>query len=179
MAEFEISTESAANRMAILEDFLASLSEAQQETLMGLLNGWNKTNALDAVTEASGVPTGGIFESGSDANGDWIKFMDGTLIIHGTVDLTYVNTTKMTGTWTYPGSDDFDVAGDIFLSGTINVSTFNSGVATVTIGSCSPVTWGTIAVGSAIAQIYQDGASTFDAADDFEIRTFGIGRWFA
>jgi hypothetical protein len=37
-------------------------------------------NILGTVSQTSGVPTGAILERGSNANGDYIKFADGTLI---------------------------------------------------------------------------------------------------
>ena len=37
-------------------------------------------NILGAVSESSGVPTGAIIERGSNANGEFVKYADGTLL---------------------------------------------------------------------------------------------------
>lgn len=54
-------------------------------------NGWNLwvpvydgANSLGTVAFSSGVNTGAIIERGSNANGEYIKFADGTLICWGT-----------------------------------------------------------------------------------------------
>jgi len=37
-------------------------------------------NVLDTVSETAGVPTGGVIERGSNANGEYVRFADGTQI---------------------------------------------------------------------------------------------------
>jgi hypothetical protein len=44
-----------------------------------------KGNILGTVSESSGVPTGAIIESGSNANGEFVKYADGTMICTGRV----------------------------------------------------------------------------------------------
>lgn len=39
-----------------------------------------RDNILGTVSESSGVPTGAIIERGSNANGEYVKYADGTLI---------------------------------------------------------------------------------------------------
>jgi len=49
-----------------------------------LPNSWidmfNQSSIVGTVSEAAGVPTGAIIEKGSNANGDYTKFADGTMI---------------------------------------------------------------------------------------------------
>lgn len=40
----------------------------------------SRLNWLGTVSQAGGVPTGAIIESGSNANGEYVKFADGTMI---------------------------------------------------------------------------------------------------
>lgn len=66
--------------------------------------------AVGTVSESSGVPTGAIIESGSNANGDYIKYADGTLIMHAFKKATVV----LAGgngeiRWTYPIESVTDV----------------------------------------------------------------------
>ena len=42
--------------------------------------GYGPGNLLGAVSQAGGVPTGAVIEHGSNADGDYVKFADGTLI---------------------------------------------------------------------------------------------------
>lgn len=44
---------------------------------------FNKTNILGTVSQVGGVPTGAIIERGSNANGEYVKFADGTMICTG------------------------------------------------------------------------------------------------
>ena len=41
---------------------------------------YGRTNILGTVSESGGVPTGAIIERGSNANGEFVKFADGTMI---------------------------------------------------------------------------------------------------
>ena len=41
---------------------------------------YSRDNILAAVSQAAGVPTGGIIERGSSANGEYIRYADGTMI---------------------------------------------------------------------------------------------------
>jgi hypothetical protein len=47
-------------------------------------NYYQKSNILGTVSQSSGVPTGAIIERGSNANGEFVKFADGTLIMSTT-----------------------------------------------------------------------------------------------
>lgn len=64
---------------------------------------------VETVSQASGVPTGGIVERGSNANGEYVRFADGTQLCWHT--LTVANPTTASGslfwtsantTWTFP-----------------------------------------------------------------------------
>ena len=41
---------------------------------------YKQSNIIGTVSESGGVPTGAIIESGSNANGEFVKYADGTLI---------------------------------------------------------------------------------------------------
>jgi hypothetical protein len=63
-------------------------------------NGDTQTGLVANVAQTLGVPTGGIMESGSNANGTYIKFPDGTMICNMQViesrSVTGVVTTSIT-----------------------------------------------------------------------------------
>ena len=45
-----------------------------------IVDHYKKSNILGTVSESGGVPTGAIIERGSNANGEFIKYADGTMI---------------------------------------------------------------------------------------------------
>jgi len=58
--------------------------------------------AVGTVSESSGVPTGAIIESGSNANGNYIKYADGTMICTvdtGNISITNSVSSIYSGTW--------------------------------------------------------------------------------
>lgn len=58
---------------------------------------YKQSNIIGTVGQLSGVPTGAIIESGSNANGKYIKFADGTQICALTTSLS-----NGEYAWTYP-----------------------------------------------------------------------------
>ena len=61
---------------------------------------WTKQTALGTVSQAAGVPTGAIIERGTNANGEYVRFADGTQIY--TQTLTASAAAGMS--WTYPAA---------------------------------------------------------------------------
>jgi hypothetical protein len=52
---------------------------------------YDESNICGAVSQSGGVPTGAVIERGSNANGEYVKFADGTLLasVDVELDLTY------------------------------------------------------------------------------------------
>jgi hypothetical protein len=113
---------------------------------------FNQGNIVGTVSEASGVPTGAIIESGSNANGEFVKYADGTLICT-------VSAINGGSTWTFPVA--FSSAPKM-----TNASVAGNNARFTTLGApstTSVATFGWLVSGS---------AST--AASDL----CAIGRWF-
>lgn len=70
--------------------------------------------ALGTVSESGGVPTGSIIESGSNANGNYIKYADGTMICSRFIDRLNIPTIGCTTSYSTLG-----------LSGYISSSAIN------------------------------------------------------
>jgi hypothetical protein len=47
---------------------------------------YGQGNILGTVSQSAGVPTGAIIERGSNANGEFVKYADGTMICHHIID---------------------------------------------------------------------------------------------
>lgn len=62
----------------------AAVQQSPTDTIPGRLMrvdyGYCRGNILGAVAQAAGVPTGAVIERGSNANGDYLRFADGTQI---------------------------------------------------------------------------------------------------
>ncbi|MGC1328976.1 phage tail protein [Pseudomonas sp.] len=86
-------------RAAELPDLVRSVAQGgtgvtSMAALLAALNAvgnYSKTNILGTVSQTSGVPTGAIIESGTNANGSYTKFADGTMICEKTFTTGVVN----------------------------------------------------------------------------------------
>lgn len=61
---------------------------------------YGQGNILGTVSQTSGVPTGAIIERGSNANGEYVRFADGTQICTRTL----TGATGSGSTWTFPAA---------------------------------------------------------------------------
>jgi len=117
-------------------------------------------NILGTVSQSGGTPTGAIIETGSNANGVFTRFADGTQICHLTVSLVGFNASGGNAyTWTFPAA---------FSSAPRpQVSTRRAAVDFVISGSFSALS------SSSTTVTHNAGVS---AGGDFLL--FAIGRWF-
>lgn len=139
--------------------------------------GFGPGNLLGPVSQVGGMPTGGVIERGSNANGGFVRFADGTQICIQVLDLSFQNATKLSQTWTYPAP--FSDAQTLFLSGMINVSSFNSNVTGPDITEVLDVRFGTITQSSVLGQVFRiNGATGFNSGDFTSCRLMAVGSWF-
>jgi hypothetical protein len=134
-------------------------------TEAGPAQAFRRGNVLGAVSQASGVPTGAIIERGSNANGEFVRYADGTLICTRT-NLSAANANAAVGslfrsanvTWTFPAA--FAAAPSV--SGDVD----------------DPDSWMATAAapGTTSASLRVMAAVTKAAALNF--RAIAIGRWF-
>jgi len=60
-------------------------------------------NLLGTVSQTAGAPTGAVIERGANANGEYVKFADGTLICTTSgITLVYSTADLINYTWTFP-----------------------------------------------------------------------------
>lgn len=142
---------------------LKSMDELVEKLLSKGL--YNKTKALGPVSAVAGV--GALMERGSNANGEYVKFADGTMICTKTlVDSMPLASHSNgfyfspTGAWTYPFS---------FVSKQPFVGT---------LATASGITLSTAyAVGLQSCNFYVVAAAAV-AAQQYTIRLLATGRWF-
>lgn len=119
---------------------------------------YNAGRILGAVSQSAGVPTGAIIERGSNANGDYVRFADGTQIC--TRQLT--SSAAAASTWTYPAA--FDATAPLpRVTGTA-VATF---LAAVCLDADPTATAATLSV-----------RDKTDARRAATVYVQAIGRWF-
>lgn len=58
---------------------------------LGLTGFYKKSNVLGPVGQSAGVPTGAVIERGSNSNGEYVRFADGTQICFGTYNSATAN----------------------------------------------------------------------------------------
>jgi len=129
---------------------------------------YSQASLLGTVSESGGTPTGAVIERGNNANGEYVRFADGTQICISpdwSEDVTtaagalYRNATPTT--WTFPAS---------FYSS-------NGLTGHVGVTGNSETHWGVMRTlsGGTDAQITMFGHSPFT---NRTVRAMAIGRWF-
>lgn len=154
-----------------------SATDTTAGRLMRADYGFGPGNLLGTVSQSAGTPTGAVIERGSNTNGEYVRFADGTQICHAALRLDYTNASALTATWTYPAS--FDTSVDLGLSAALNISSFNSGITGPSIEEVRSVDFSSITTTSARAQLHRiSGLTDFVTGDNAQARLTAIGRWF-
>jgi hypothetical protein len=134
---------------------------------------YNQSNIVGTVSESGGVPTGAIIERGSNANGEYVKYADGTMICF--VSLSYATAALVTQdeVYTFPATfaaiPNFQVTIQDNRDGTLGVNNTNR---VSNVSESSPAT--------ASGRIRAKSVSGFSFATGgtWEIGVMLFGRWF-
>ncbi|MEP6587512.1 MAG: hypothetical protein ABJA84_01985 [Polaromonas sp.] len=138
-------------------------------TAFVLANSYRKNNILGTVSQSAGVPTGAVIERGSNANGEYVRFADGTQICNFNLTIGGPSTTlgsiftNSSSTWTYPAA--FMVSG----VPSIKVDEYGGNGAT-----WAGLGGGATGATSATFQIFKATAATVAS----QVSLSAIGRWF-
>lgn len=90
------------SRFATQAEVDAAAADAVAVTPKKLNQHYKRKNILGQVSQVAGIPTGAIIERGSNANGEYIKFADGTLVCIASVSITYFQSTMLQKNWVLP-----------------------------------------------------------------------------
>jgi hypothetical protein len=85
------------NVIAILGSGTKTAWVISQSSLLAASNIYTQANVLGTVSQASGVPTGAIIETGTNANGTYTKWADGTMICSAILSLGSIAITTANG----------------------------------------------------------------------------------
>ncbi|MFK3794707.1 hypothetical protein [Pseudomonas sp. NPDC088444] len=132
---------------------------------------FDSRNIVGTVGQANGIPTGAVIERGSNANGEYVRFADGTQIC--TVQLS-INSTGTYAVGNVFGSDAYAANWPAnFVAGTLRVS---AGLAPSQAGNNKwPLCW--VAWNLSSAGSWR-GLATDNTATGGTLTITGIGRWF-
>lgn len=146
---------------------------------MGPQKAFRRGNILGNVSQSGGVPTGAVIQSGSNANGDFVRFADGTQICwSGLVKAEHINGTALRGTWSFPAN--FTVPASCGFS-MVSPWLYNgTGLTPVNILANGGVSYSqrfdssasfTLDIGAPVAGAWTPG-------DNLQFYAQAIGRWF-
>lgn len=120
-------------------------------------------NLVGTVSQSGGVPTGAVVERGSNANGEYVRFADGTQVVQVTINTSSVNVNLVSSlVWTFPSKF---VANPV-LCGSAQGLTSNDHYGLIS--------WNSVGLTSSTL-IVRNGATT---AQSFTARVVAIGRWY-
>ncbi|WP_256580326.1 hypothetical protein [Pseudomonas sp. Irchel s3f7] len=126
---------------------------------------YGKSNAVGAVSQAGGIPTGAIVDTATNANGTYMKLLDGTMICHGQPVAGIDQTTTAQA---YSANISLPAA---FINAAYKVSVNSTGVNVTNVfqGYCrsNPVT-------TSVFQIVQ----YWNYVQTYTYTYIAIGRWF-
>ncbi len=127
--------------------------------------GYGPGNLLGVAAQNGGTPTGAVIERGSNANGDYVRFADGTQIC--TVSLAATGCTNAEGALFASGAAVWDFPVSFAAGSTVAVSG-SGGAATRFMGFDAPTD----------AQVGFKVLSTVSDATALAPTATAIGRWF-
>ncbi|VDC33119.1 pyocin knob domain-containing protein [Pseudogemmobacter humi] len=125
----------------------------------------NQGRIVGTVAQASGVPTGAVIERGLNANGEYVRWADGTQICTRT-DLSAPNAST--------------VVGGLFSSGDV-AWTFPASFAVAPVVTCAPAeahSFGSVPYVPSTTSATLRALSAVTRAGTVPIRAQAIGRWF-
>lgn len=143
---------------------------------------FRRGNILGTVSQTGGTPTGALIETGSNSNGRYARFADGTQICWGALQLDMAIVSRCSGTWTFPAAF-VDAAYRVSSeykpnNGADAVTTVFSDAAPTAREILAPAHGGKTTTTVAIAGNTITGATDFDAGDHLYVDVIAIGRWF-
>lgn len=133
---------------------------------------YNQKNILGTVSQVAGVPTGAILETGSNGNGCYIKYTDGTLLCHHAINESI---TTVTGNkWGATSGNGFRAADSVWyfpVTFAWAPRCWASPAGMLDHGGVSAHLSNISTIG-AVRRVWSFASSTI------EIHYFAIGRWY-
>lgn len=129
-------------------------------------------NLLGTAAQTAGVPTGAVIERGSNANGEYTRYADGTQICHYLHTVHYAASSKLAALWTYPAAFSAEPA----LCAAIDAGSHYAN-ASPNLGKISFAGFDVPGSTSALAVIFSDGAY-YSSGGSCKVWVSATGRWY-
>ena len=151
----------------------SDLGSASRVDAIGSGDLYGRDSILGTASETGGVPTGAIIESGSNSDGEYTKYADGTINCWD-VDflLDTFATPDIRNTWTFP--EEFINDPTCFGAMTKSVSASTS----LDDGDISYLRLANASLTDVTALLEPASGSTFSSGDSIAVNVMAQGRWF-
>ena len=137
---------------------------------------YRRGNLLGTVSQSAGTPTGAVIQRGSNSNGEFVRFADGTQMCWSAQNLLFENATTCQINWVFPAQ--FSLVGS--HSGVIDYGATLSN-ATPSINDLQGIGWSNSGNNNSVWRAQcrrRNGAPDFQPGDFVRARLFVSGRWF-
>jgi len=145
---------------------------------------YSRDNIVGTVSESSGTPTGGVIASGSNANGSYVKYADGSMTCRiKRLTLTRTTAPNCDGDWTFPeefvNTDELSVAATLTGKTDATSATTIASETVVIVQELGPVTTGSLTTtGVTVNAPRIDGMTDFAPGDELYVSVVAHGRWY-
>lgn len=137
---------------------------------------YHQGSILGAVSQSGGVPAGAVIERGSNANGEYVRFADGTQICTSVFDVTFGQTYALIKEWTFPAAFVTGGSGNLVFSFAQNQAESST---TPSPNSLVGYDIGTPTTSNVQVRLRRvSGGSDFVAGDAAKTTAIVMGRWF-
>ena len=149
-------------------------SDTTADRVIRTQDGYVKSSVLGTVSQVGGVPTGAVIESGTNANGNYVRFADGTQICDSIVTATFSTIEKLSVRWTFPV--DFTTMPN--CTAMLRASNMAADI-TPPVNDITTVMRGASNGTLCDFLVYRvTGGTNFVAGDATPVQVTAIGRWF-
>lgn len=137
---------------------------------------YTRATLLGPVSQATGQPTGAVIERGGNANGDYVRWADGTQICSHKVTLGYTAANALLATWAFPAAFAAGSVPTVLTALNPNVwSNMPSGLSRGD-GALTPAN---VSAGSTLIYWWaRSGAVALVSGNQVEAYALATGRWF-
>lgn len=145
---------------------LSAVSAAGKIMMSSAAGTWAYEDLVGTVSQSGGTPTGAVIERGSNANGEYVKFADGTMICTRECAMDVTSGANQFFSW--PANFTIQTAGAVsHLTASPNAALEFSNIRGVTANTSQ-----------CVLRLSSAGTSSDPTADDEKLMMTGIGRWF-
>ncbi|MBF8746913.1 phage tail protein [Pseudomonas monteilii] len=127
------------------------------------------------VSQSGGVPTGAIIERGSNANGEYVRYADGTQICWAVRRCAYSAISLLVGTWSFPiAFSSLLTVGGTIIQGAV------ADITPVSFRDFGPPMFASLSLAAASPRIWliSGATSSLTSGAFLDVHCIAIGRWY-